>query len=41
MKKWGTDESTFINIFTKRSFTHLRAVFEHYKKVGIFILILY
>ncbi|XP_028396288.1 uncharacterized protein LOC114520254 isoform X2 [Dendronephthya gigantea] len=33
-KSWGTDESQFIEIFTKRSFTHLRAVFEHYKKIS-------
>ncbi|OAF65036.1 hypothetical protein A3Q56_07249, partial [Intoshia linei] len=33
-EKWGTDESAFINILCKRSFPHLRAVFEEYTTVS-------
>ena len=34
IKKWGTDEATFIEIFTTRSFAQLRAMFPEYKKVN-------
>ena len=33
IKKWGTDEETFIEIFTTRSFAQLRAMLPEYKKV--------
>ena len=33
IKKWGTDEETFIEIFTSRSFPQLRAMLPEYKKV--------
>jgi len=33
-KKWGTDEKTFINILTLRSFTHIAAVAHQYEKVS-------
>ncbi|XP_078350996.1 uncharacterized protein LOC144635778 isoform X3 [Oculina patagonica] len=32
IKKWGTDEETFIEIFTKRSFPQLKAMLPEYKK---------
>ncbi|XP_020605141.1 uncharacterized protein LOC110043977 isoform X1 [Orbicella faveolata] len=32
IKKWGTDEETFIEIFTSRSFPQLRAMLPEYKK---------
>ncbi|XP_067031902.1 uncharacterized protein [Acropora muricata] len=32
IKKWGTDEETFIEIFTTRSFAQLRAMLPEYKK---------
>ncbi len=32
-KKWGIDESVFIEILTKRSFLQLKATFEEYNKV--------
>lgn len=34
IKKWGTDEETFIEIFTSRSFPQLRAMLPEYKKVN-------
>ena len=34
IKKWGTDEETFIEIFTTRSFAQLRAMLPEYKKVN-------
>lgn len=34
IKKWGTDEETFIQIFTSRSFPQLRAMLPEYKKVN-------
>jgi len=33
-KKWGTDEKTFINILTLRSFAHIAAVAHQYEKVS-------
>lgn len=33
IKKWGTDEETFIEIFTTRSFAQLRAMLPEYKEV--------
>ena len=33
IKKWGTDEETFIEVFTKRSFPQLKAMLPEYKKV--------
>ena len=35
IKKWGTDEETFIEIFTSRSFHQLRAMLPEYKKVNV------
>ncbi|XP_068684036.1 uncharacterized protein [Montipora foliosa] len=32
IKKWGTDEETFIEIFTTRSFAQLRAMLPEYKE---------
>ena len=32
-KKWGTDESRFLQIIGLRSYPQLRATFEEYKKV--------
>ena len=34
IKKWGTDEETFIEIFTTRSFAQLRGMLPEYKKVN-------
>ena len=34
IKKWGTDEETFITIFTTRSFPQLKAMLPEYKKVN-------
>ena len=34
-KKTGTDESKFVHIFSKRSFPHLKMMFEQYKKVRL------
>ena len=36
IKKWGTDEETFIEIFTTRSFAQLRAMLPEYKEVIFF-----
>ena len=30
----GTDEDKFVQVFTQRSFAHLKVVFEEYKKVN-------
>ena len=38
IKKWGTDEETFIEIFTTRSFAQLRAMLPEYKKVNTCLL---
>lgn len=34
IKKWGTDEETFITIFTTRSFPQLKLMLPEYKKVS-------
>lgn len=34
IKKWGTDEETFITIFTTRSFPQLKLMLPEYKKVN-------
>jgi hypothetical protein len=34
-KRWGTDESVFVDIFSRRSRPHLKAVFKEFKKVPI------
>ncbi|XP_059496326.1 annexin A4-like [Stegostoma tigrinum] len=31
--KWGTDETTFIKVFCRRNFAHLRRVFEEYYQI--------
>ncbi|XP_078055785.1 annexin A4-like isoform X2 [Mustelus asterias] len=31
--KWGTDETTFIKVFCRRNFAHLRKVFEEYYQI--------
>ena len=31
----GTDDMKFIDILSRRSFAHLRLVFQHYAKVGL------
>ena len=31
----GTDKSKFTEVFTQRSFTHLRVMFQEYKRVSI------
>ena len=34
IKKWGTDEDKFIEVFTQRSLPHLKAMLPEYQKVN-------
>ncbi|CAB3986629.1 annexin A6-like [Paramuricea clavata] len=33
-KRWGTDENVFVDIFSRRSRPHLKAVFKEFKKIA-------